>query len=313
MTSSNDDLSKTKIRITERIRKFLWQFPNSSPKEVCRTLGLPYLKYRNMISVEKSNLKKWMGTKIYGRLPKPLLSAHRVEWELEKPLDMITVLVVEQVARKRRPRLEDPRPAGEWYVIPNRNNMMELHNEFVTVRVFPKSGTVRVLASMDMDLEVLRRHVKIAFLKGGLDQETADVKSRLLIPAEKHRTFRVGPVTPFKIDFYKDSLGQVIKADGSHPDHIEVVEGWPTWIKPQLHAIHEQTVAIKELTEQIRVHLSVMQGIDRSSQKLAAVVEELYRLLEPKLESIKPSKEEKLKPFSLKEWLKSVHEQQKST
>jgi len=318
------DITNDSIRVTERIRKFLWKFPKSSPKEVCRTLNLDYKKYRNMVTVEKCNLKKWLGTKVQGRLPKkPLLSAHRVEWSFEQPLDMIALSVLSAEAGKRRPRLSDPRPVDEWYVVPNRNNMREFHNEFVTVRVFPKSGTVRVLAALDMDFEVFRRHVKIAFLKGGLSEEQAELKSRLLIPSEKHRTFRVGPVTPFKIDFYKDPLGLTLKADGSHPEHIEAVEGWPSWIKPQLYAIHEQTDAIKQLTEQIRVHLSVMQGIDKSTkqsveatERLVSVVEKLYRLiarLETKPESMKASKEEKLKPFSLNEWLKEIHDRYKVT
>jgi len=205
------------LRVTERIRKFLWQFPNSSPKEVCRVLNLDYRKYRNMVTVEKSHLKRWRGTKVLGRLLKPLVSAHRVEWSFEKPMDMVTLCVLSGKAGKRRPRLSDPRPVDEWYVVPNRNGMREFHNEFVTVRVFPKSGTIRALAATDMDFEIFRRHVKIAFLKGGLSDEQAEAKSRQLMPSEKHRTFKIGPVTPFKIDFYKDPLGLTIKADGSHP------------------------------------------------------------------------------------------------
>jgi len=221
-----------------------------------------------MVSVEKCNLKRWTRTKIYGQLPKPLLAAHRVEWELEKPLDMITLSILSVEAGKCRPKLSDPRPVDRWYVIPNRNNMREFHNEFVTVRVFPKSGTVRILAGQEMDFETLRRHVKIAFLKGGLDSDTAEMKSRLLVPAEKHRTFKVGPVTPFKIDYYKDPLGLTIKADGSHPEHIETVEGWPSWVKPLIESQGRQTEAITALTEQIELHLEVMKGINEAVKDL---------------------------------------------
>jgi len=250
-----------------------------------------------MVSVEKSNLKRWMTTKVYGRLPKPLLAAHRVEWELENPLDMITLSILSVEAGKCRPKLSEPRPVDKWYVIPNRNNMREFHNEFVTVRVFPKSGTVRILAGQEMDFETLRRHVKIAFLKGGLDSGTAEVKSRLLVPAEKHRTFKVGPVTPFKIDYYKDPLGLTIKADGSHPEHIETVEGWPSWIKPQLRAIAEQTGAITDLTKQIRLHLRVMKGINKSVENLR-VSTDLLR------ESLVKVKEKK--PSKFKDWLRKI-------
>jgi len=283
--------------VTERIRKFLWQFPNSSPKEACRILDLPYKKYRNMVSVEKSNLKRWMATKIYGRLPKPLLAAHRVEWSLEKPLDMPSLLVLGAEAGKRKPSLAQARPVDEWYVVPNRNNMREFHNEFVTVRVFPKSGTVRILAGMDMDFEVLRRHVMIAFLKGGLAPDKAELKSRLLIPAERHRTFKIGPVTPFKIDFYKDPLGLTLKADGSHPENIEAVEGWPVWVRPYMMATAQQTEAITALTEQIRLHLDVMKGINEAVKDLRVSTDLLRKTLTEK---------EKPKPFDLKEWLRDV-------
>jgi len=257
-----------------------------------------------MVSVEKCNLKRWMGTKVLGRLPKPLVSAHRVEWELEKPLDMITLSVLAAEAGKRRPRLSEPRPVGKWYVVPNRNNMREFHNEFVTVRVFPKSGTVRILAGQEMDFEILRRHVKIAFLKGGLDSDTAEVKSQQLVPTEKHRTFRVGPVTPFKIDYYKDPLGLTIKADGSHPEHIETVEGWPSWVKPliesqmrQTESQGRQTEAITALTDQIRLHLDVMKGINEAVKDLR-VSTDLLR------ESLVKVKEKK--PSRLKDWLQKI-------
>jgi len=250
-----------------------------------------------------------MGAKVLGRLPKPLLSAHRVEWSLEKPLDMVSLSVLAAEAGKRRPRLSDPRPVGEWYVVPNRNNMREFHNEFVTLRIFPKSGTVRILATLDMDFEVFRRHVKIALLKGGLDDSAAEVKSRQLIPAERHRTFRVGPVTPFKIDYYKDPLGLTIKADGSHPEHIETVEGWPSWVKPllesqarQTQSQERQTEAITALTDQIRLHLDVLKGIGEATQGL----KESVNLLRESL--VKVKEQPKPKPFNLKEWLREVSE-----
>ena len=160
--------------------------------------------------------------------------------------------------------------------------------------------------------EVLRRHVLIAFLKGGLDPKRAEVKSRLLVPSERHRTFKVGPVTPFKIDFYKDPLGLTIKADGSHPEHIEAVEGWPSWIKPQLRALGAQTEAITALTEQIKLHLEVMKGIGEATKDLKVSTDLLRKTLSREDDG-KVSKQEKLKPFSLKEWLREIHERQELT
>lgn len=282
-----ENLSKKQLRkrkpirgITNKIRRFLWQFPCSSAKEVCRVLGLDYFVYRNFVYVEKCHLKKWLGTKIQGRLPSPLVSAHRVEWEIEKSIPQPLLLKLSVEAEKRRPNVRSVKPVGEWYVIPNRNNMREFHDMHVTVRVFPKSGTCRVLPGHPMSLEDLGVYVENAFFKGGLDIAECERLSRQLIPSTKHRTFRVGPVTPFKIDYYRDSLGITIKADGSHPEHIEVGEDWPSWIKPQLRAIAMQTEAVTQLAEQIRLHLAVMEGIQKSTDNLAEATEKLRETME---------------------------------
>lgn len=264
-----------------------------------------------MVSVEKSHLKKWMATKVLGRLPKPLLSAHHEEWGLEKPLDMIALSILAQEASKRKPSVRDPRPIGEWYVIPNRNNMREFHNEFVTVRIFPRTGTFRAIAGQEMDFATFQRHVKIAFLKGGLSSDVAELKVRLLIPTEKQRTFRVGPVTPFKIDFYKDSLGITLGADGSHPDHIEVREQWPSWIKPQLHAQAKQTEVITALTEQMKLHLSVMKGIDTSARLQAETAKRQIEATDKLTKAVDrlhshQANHEDIQPFSLRDWLREV-------
>lgn len=279
---SNGSLTKRKpIRgVTNRIRRFLWQFPSSSAKEACRILGLDYSVYGNFVRVEKCHLKKWLGTNVQGRLLKPLVSAHRVEWEIEKSIPQPLLLKLSLEAEKRKPTVRSDKPVGEWYVIPNRNNMREFHDMHVTVRVFPKSGTCRILPGHPLSIEDLRVYVENAFFKGGLDVAECERLSRSLIPSTKHKTFRVGPVTPFRIDYYRDSVGLTIKADGSHPEHIEVGEDWPSWIKPQLRAIAMQTEAVTQLAEQIRLHLAVMEGIQKSTDNLAEATEKLRETME---------------------------------
>ncbi len=75
-------------------------------------------------------------------------------------------------------------------------------------------------------------------------------------------------------------MGITIKADGSHSEHIEVDEKWPTWIKPQLNAIAAQTGAITDLTEQIKLHLAVMKGINKSTKSSAKATENLVKATE---------------------------------
>ena len=271
MTDNN--LSQNPLRVTRRIRNFLWRFPKAMPKEVCRILDLDYKRYHNMVSVEKSRLKKFLAAKKKGRGLGPL--EHRVEWGTEKRLAPVVVGAVEFEALRRKPTRAQKKPFGEWYVIPNRNRMLFYRDDFVSIRVFPKSGTCRVLTSKPMDWPQLKICVENAFFKAGLDLKDCEALSEQLAPSSRTRVFKVGPVTPFKIDFYKPSLGITIKANGSHPEHIEVPEDWPTWIKPQLNAIAAQTDAITKLTEQINLHLAVMKGINKSTKSSAKATENL--------------------------------------
>jgi hypothetical protein len=288
-----DDISKDQvrvIRVTKLIDELLWAFPKSSPKEVSRLLTLRlfpsqpvennhpqiYKQYKNMISVRKSQLNKWRACKDYGRPLKALQVTHRIEWEVEKSLPVELLLRVKAVGSKRRPRVEDAKPVGVWYEIPNRNRQLEYHDDFVSIRVLPQSGTVRVLAAKDfVDYKEFEDRVWDAFLKAELTTKECDSVVQKLRTTDRHKVFKVGPVTPFKIDYYKDSLGLELVADGSHPLHIEAHESWPTWIRPQLHAVGLQTEAITMLTEQIKLHLGVMQGIEKVSLKQAEATDKL--------------------------------------
>lgn len=288
------------MRVTEKIDKFLWRYPRATPKEVCNSLGIPYgdkkrgIKgYGHMVATRKSLLKQYIGSEVKGRLPKALLSAHRVEWEIEKGVPMEYVLKLKGVAEKCRPRLEDPRPVAVWYVIPNRNKQLEYHDEFVSIRLFPGTGTCRIQPSKEMDYKELSDHVWEALLSGGLFTKECDELLLHLEVGPKHKTFRVGPVTPFKIDYYKDSVGLVFQADGTHPEHIEGIENWPSWTRPliqsnfrQAEAQGKQTEAITLLTEQMKLHLSVLAGINENfklnvgaTQDLKAATASLAKVL----------------------------------
>ena len=95
------------------------------------------------------------------------------------------------------------------------------------------------------------------------------------MPSSKHKTFRVGPLTPFKVDHYKDSLGLTIQADSSHPEHLEVVENAPPWFPHWWRIQQRQIEADKDLALNLKTHIGVMQGINASSQKLNIATERL--------------------------------------
>ena len=305
------DVTDKIVNVTDKIDKFLWRFPRAKPKEVCSGLGLPYgdkkrgvKGYGHMVATRKNLLKKYINSEVKGRLPKPLLSAHRVEWEIERGVAIDKLLKVKAAAERCKPRLEDPRPVGVWYVIPNRNRQLEFHDDWVSIRLFPGTGTCRIQPSKEMDYKELGDHVWEAFLNGGLSTKECDELLLHLEVGPKLKTFKVGPVTPFKIDYYKSSLGLVLQADGTHPEHIEGIENWPSWVKPliqsnfsQTEAQQKQTEAITLLTEQMKLHLSVLGGINENfrlnvgaTQDLKAAAAALAKVLRVKVQKKKSPK-----------------------
>jgi hypothetical protein len=104
--------------------------------------------------------------------------------------------------------------------------------------------------------------------------------------AQRHRTFHIGPVTPFKVPFYKDTLGLDILADRSHPECLETHERWPSWIPPlfefersQASALERHTEVLSEFTSQIRLHLEALKEIALATADLRGVVDKLSDLL----------------------------------
>jgi len=181
-------------------------------------------------------------------------------------------------------------PATTSYSEEDKEKVIEQLKKNVAVRFrcgFCRMETCRVLPRRRLDFESLKGAVQTAFFMAGLDFPVCESVSGKLEPQIRHRVFKVGTVTPFEIDFYRDSLGITIKADGSHPQHIEVPEDWPTWIKPQLQAIADQTEVIRRPTGQLRLHLQVMEGIKAvtgeqktCTQKLTEAIEKFIKTLE---------------------------------
>lgn len=278
--------------ITKEIRKILSKYPHASPMEIARFLYekigknlFPdersfYLYYRGLINTEKWAWNKWLKTEEKGRLLKSLkistkarlLDSHRIEWTFETPLSQVYIEKISMEASKIRPGSKDKKPIGSWYVIPNRNRMREFHNEHLTVRIFPISGTARILPAYVMPFEHLRIYLENALFLGGLSIEESEKLSWEIIPSSRSKTFHVGRVDPFKIDYYEKSLGMVIKADGSHPRHIEVDEKFPAWTKILIQSNIDLSNTQKELSENMRSHIEVLKSINESFQEFLKVL-----------------------------------------
>jgi hypothetical protein len=172
---------------------------------------------------------------------------------------------------------------GAWYRSPNRNRQLQYSDKSISVRVYPKSGTCRILAREPLSFDDLRVHVEDVFANALPPHVYLDVSFEKMIKGlqvvRRHRTFRVGPLTPFKVGFYRDSLGLDILADASHPECLEVHENWPTWIRPVLELQRNNTTVVSQFSSQISSHLHVMQGIGLAVDRLDKTLDRLWKLV----------------------------------
>lgn len=269
------------------IKQYFTRCPNSTARECCKVVGLNYEEYGGRARKIKYDITRWMRSTVpvtdpHGQLPKSLTSVHRFEFGFEEPVPAGYVAVLEEKALAGRVE-------GAWYRSPNRNRQLEYFDKHVSVRVYPRSRTCRIHPRRSMMFDEVRVHVEDAFAKvltaRALLGDSFQEMMKGLQVARRHRTFHIGPVTPFKVDFYRPSLGLDILADGSHPEHLEVRENWPAWIAPLLQLQRNNTMALSEFASQISSHLSVMQGIGLAADRLNEAVRDLARMISYKSNS----------------------------
>ena len=201
---SKKNLSENRLRITERIRNYFMQYPNSKPKRACKDLKIDYNKYKNMISTVKGSVRKYYG---FGRPHRP----HKRVWTPKEPLGVDELELLRRVC-------VDEKVRGRWYRSSNRNKMMCFIGDRASVKVW-ETGTVRVephVAMSEKDLaDFFFNTLNVA---AGIPFESANMLADSLVTVSQHRVFPVGePLPRFKIDHYKKSLGLTIYTDDSHP------------------------------------------------------------------------------------------------
>jgi hypothetical protein len=283
--------------IHANIKKYFLRFPNSTPKECCRILGINHKKYGNRAKTIKCRLKKWKESLVsvtkYGQVLNPLKSTHRSEYEIKDKIPACYISILEEKANNSK-------IIGEWYRSPNRNKQLQYVDNHIFIRIYPKSGTCRILPRKIISFEEIRIKVDNAFAKilpskFLLSNDFENMISGLQIK-QRHRVFPVGPISPFKNEFYRRSLGINILADESHPNNLEVHEYWPTWI-PRLFESHNNlefliennTRTLAEYAKQIRCHMEVMEGIRLASNQLNKTISKLNHAIEGKKRDAPPN------------------------
>ena len=263
--------------VSMRIKAYFRKYPNSTVVECCRILGLDYRRYGGRARKIKHDLKHWTQsiapvTDQYGRPLKPLVSVHRQEYRFEQPVPVGYVAILREKAQSCRVK-------EAWYRSSNRNRQLEYFDDYVSIRVYPKSGTCRILPRRSLAFDDLRVCVGDVFAKILPSQAILSDSFRCMMNslqlARLHRAFYVGPIAPFRIACYRHSHGLDIRADASHPEHLEIHEDWPTWLSPLLESQRNQNQVITENTKivgnfasEIQNHLHVMKGIGLAVDRL---------------------------------------------
>lgn len=250
-------------------------------------LRLPWPRCKNRVQCALKRERKWYSTIVKpqdrpqdGRpltvLPNIRPSNHRVEFAGPVPGEFMDRL---RLVTDTRPRM------GAWYRSRNKNRQWLYRNSDVTIYVFPKSQTCRILMGRAMSEVVLREKIERAF-DTPLSPKWTERGYELLVEfsteiiqhrAGEHRVFHTGPITPFRNEYYKNSLGLVLTADKSHPDYLETIETTPAWVGQLIRAVAEIANRSKTAAEPVwvkplmRAMESILEQSDPSKVALAAV------------------------------------------
>jgi hypothetical protein len=257
--------------VTEQIRSYFLRYPHSNAKQCCGDIGLSHKKYAQMCYNIKSDVKKQLEYKKPNRLKRGRLIrfVHRVEWRPPEALSENVLNAIWSEASKRSLKRGDVLPLGKWYVVANRNRMMKFKNEWIDVRVFPKSGTCRVLQRRSSEWNVVRVNFEYALFEAKLDWRDCEKLSFTLQYPTQSRVFRIGEQVPlFNIDYYKKSLGLIVKADRSHPEHIEFDESYPVWVNQEIYRRERLSAEITRFANELSRHSDVLEKLEQLADKL---------------------------------------------
>lgn len=274
--------------VSSRIKEFFYKYPDATPKECCRTLGISHKIYGNRIRQIKHREAKWkqsiVPTTKDGQVLNPHNNVHRVEYFFRDPIPESFIILLEEKALNTRVK-------GAWYRSPNRNRQLYYFDDNISIYVYPKNRTCRILPRQPISFEDLRVKVENAFAEAIPARVLlSDAFGEMIIGLQikqRHRVFPVGLMIPFKNDFYKESLGLGACSDKSHLGHMEFHEYWPSWIPELFRFHHSLGIAIEnynrilsEFSTQIKSHIEVMKGIGIAVNRLNKVVQNLDKTLD---------------------------------
>jgi hypothetical protein len=257
---SQDDLTPDKgssqhpINLTSLFLTVLSKDYDISAKNACFQLGLPYNRQNAQLFYK---VRSRYRTKILTGSPSTPSSP------VYHCLRFKSYLCGDDIARITR-NCSDAKSFSRWYRTSNRNGECAYKNDLILAFLWPSTGLFHANFKGDFTEKEARKKAADSFEAGGISKDRADKLANSLELDREHRVYTVGPVTPFEITDFRNSLGLRIYADKSHPRAIEVDSFWPTWTRIIITTIEKFSEQIGMFSEQIGLHLKVMAKINES-------------------------------------------------
>ncbi len=277
-------------QITEkrhRIEEYFKEYPHSTAKSCCRSLALAYKEFGAVARKIKQRTKEFFENiqnpqtvTRAGQVPKVLVlpANHHVEFHGHVPSEFIGFL---KSVKTTQPG------SNAWYRSANLNGQWCVRSGDVAIYVFPRSETCRVRMKHPMDFVALRDAVEQAFVllfpkkaPWRLHPLVVEFSGKLLQEvSSQHRNFYTGPLTPFRVDYYKRSHGLTIYNDRSHADYLEVLEESPNWMKAFIREFLEWTQRQPNPDKIAKTVESAIERMEQSNLKVETELKELIMIM----------------------------------
>lgn len=264
------------VSIRKQIRVKLDENSLISPKEIAKDLGLPYKRYRNYITKERSEWKYYRQNERGSKCSS--FHCYKAQVRLDRGL-----------SDALRGKLDYSVGVGfdvglGWTLSKNRNRFLVWHGEFGRV-VWYETGSVRLFVRKPGNLGRAKQLFSDAFVRSGLLNDVSVFNPILdsIYPKSCHGVCDTGQKLPYKkIDF--STLGDNVRVkefksgDLSHPTAFEFV-----FEADQVHEKYE--AKLREYEARLKER---EKAIDEKIGRMLDVVDKLGSVMD-KLGVVKPS------------------------
>jgi len=266
------------VTMSERIRQYALEYPNMKAKAICHALCIDYEKHgslaRKVLFQEHRRYPSEAGVWGVTRCLNP--SLHHVVFESS---DCAPQWLVELVVSQGS--------VFGWRMVKAGNLVYYLREiqHFAQIRLFPKSRKLLLYGRGEQSLkEVLTslfRYMAGEVLDGWKEGELQLFIERLFaFGASQHVAVQIPGVK--MVGRFKARLpdtGVVVQKDNSHPNCLEFEFNVPTPVRDLAAHIEKQSAVLTDFTQQIKVHLSVLQSINKAVNRFTEAINDFKNVV----------------------------------